>query len=93
MEASDEKVNYEKKGGNINTRSLRERKEKRSSQSSDSSFPVKKVVNKSKGSENSARAKRKCDTYDIADIIDSEVWYDYCEGKTLPIQRTWHILV
>jgi len=87
VEASNEKVNGEKDGGNINTRSLRERNENKSSQSSDSSFPVKKVVSKSKGSENGARAKRKCDTYDIADIIDSEVWYNYCEGKTLPIQR------
>jgi len=93
MEASNEKVNNEKKGGNINTRSLRERNENRSSQSSGSSFPVRKVVSKSKGSENGARAKRKCDTYDIADILDSEVWYDYCEGKTLPIQRTGRILV
>jgi hypothetical protein len=93
METSSEKVNSEKKGGNINIRSLRERNENRSSQSSDSSFAVRKVVSKSKGSENGARAKRKCDTYDIADIIDSEVWYNYWEGKTLPIQRTGHILV
>jgi len=93
VEASNEKVNGEKKGGNINTRSLRERNENRSSQSADSSFPVRKVVSKSKGSENGARAKRKCDTYDIADIIDSEVWYNYYEGKTPPIQRSGHILV
>lgn len=85
MEASNEKVKGEKKDGNINIRSLRERNENRSSQSSDSSFPVRKVVSKSKGSENGARAKRKCDTYDIADIIDTEVWYNCCEGKTLPI--------
>jgi hypothetical protein len=92
-EASNEKVNSEKRGGSYNTRSLCERNENRSSQSSDSIFPVRKVVSRPKGSENGARAKRKFDTYDIADIIDSEVWYNCCEGKTLPNQRTWHILV
>jgi hypothetical protein len=84
MEASSGKVNGEKKGGNINTRSLRERNENSSTQSSDSSFPVRKVVSRSKGLKNGARAKRKLDTYDIADIIDSEVWYNYCEGRTEP---------
>ena len=85
MEASNEKINGEEKGGNINTRSLRVRNENTSSQSSDSRFPVRKIVSKSKGSGNGARAKRKCDTSDIADIIDSEVWYNCCEVKTLPV--------
>lgn len=93
MEASSGKENGEKKGGNINTRSLRERNENSSTQSSDSIFPVRKVVSRSNGSKNGARAKRKLYTYDIADIINSEVWYNYCEGRTLPFQRTGHILV
>jgi hypothetical protein len=92
-EASNEKVNGERKGGNFNTRSLRERNGNRSSHSPDFIYPVRKVVSRSKGSENGARAKRKFDTYDIADIIDSEVWYNFYEGKTLPNQRTGHILV
>jgi hypothetical protein len=85
MEASNEKVNGEIKGGNINTHSLRERNENMSSQSSDGIFPIRKVVSKSEGSENGARAKQKCDKYDIAGIMGPEVWYNFYEGKTLLI--------
>jgi hypothetical protein len=80
VETSNGEVNGERKTYNINTHSLRERNENSSSQSSGGGSPVRKVVSRSKGSENVARAKRKLNTYDIADIIDSEVWYNYYES-------------
>jgi hypothetical protein len=72
-ETSNGEINGGRKTYNINTHSLRERNGNSSSQSSGGGSPVRKVVSRSKGSENVARAKRKLNTYDIADIIDSEV--------------------
>lgn len=73
IEASNGEGNGEQNNCNSNTRSLRERNENSSSQSSDNRTSHRKVASKSKGSENAATAKRKLDTYDIGDIIDSEV--------------------
>jgi hypothetical protein len=73
VESSSEEVNVGKKSSNTNTHRLRERNENSSSQSSGSGSPVRKVSTRSKGSENVARTKRKLNTYDIADVIDSEV--------------------
>jgi hypothetical protein len=73
VESSGEEVNVGIKSSNTNTRRLRERNENGSSQSSGGGSPVRKVATRSKGSENVARAKRKLNTYDIADVIDSEV--------------------
>lgn len=73
VETSNGEISGGRKTYNINTHSLRERNGNSSSQSSGGGSPVRKVVSRSKGSENVARAKRKLNTYDIADIIDSEV--------------------
>lgn len=69
---SSEEVNGEIKGSNTNTHRLRERNENSSSQSSGGGSPVRKVATKSKGSENAGRTKRKLNTYNVTDIIDSE---------------------
>jgi hypothetical protein len=73
VESSGEEVNGGIKGSNTNAHRLRERNENSSSQSSGGGSPVRKVATKSKGSENVARTKRKLSTYNIADVIDSEV--------------------
>ncbi|XP_069687037.1 lymphocyte-specific helicase-like [Periplaneta americana] len=53
-------------------KSLRERNENPSSQSSSDSSPIRKYAPKSRGVENTARAKRKRNTYKISEIIDKE---------------------
>jgi hypothetical protein len=73
VETSKGEINHGRKNYTINTHSLREQNENSSSQSSGGGSPVRKVVSRSKGSENVERRKRKLKTYDIADIIDSEV--------------------
>lgn len=75
VEVPNGEANGERKACSINTHNLRERNENGSSQSSGGGSPVRKVVTRSKGSENVTRAKRKLNTYDIGDVIDSEVWY------------------
>lgn len=73
VETSNGEVNGEGKAYNINTHCLREQNKNSSSQSSGDGSPVRKVVSRSGGSENVARAKRKLNTYDITDIIDPQV--------------------
>jgi hypothetical protein len=73
VETSSEEANGERRSRNTTAHRLRERNENSSSQSSDSGSPVRKFASKSKGSENVARTKRKFNTYNIADVIDSEV--------------------
>ncbi|XP_021929126.1 lymphoid-specific helicase-like isoform X2 [Zootermopsis nevadensis] len=71
VEVPNGEANGERKACSINTHNLRERNENGSSQSSGGGSPVRKVVTRSKGSENVTRAKRKLNTYDIGDVIDS----------------------
>ncbi|PNF37180.1 hypothetical protein B7P43_G00458, partial [Cryptotermes secundus] len=72
VESSSEEVNVGINGSNTNTHHLHERNENSSSQTSGGGSSVRKDATRAKGSQNVARTKRKLDTYNIADIIDSE---------------------
>lgn len=73
METSCEEVDGEMKCRSTKTHRLRERNENSLAESSGSGFPARKLGTRRKGSENVPSTKRKLNTYNIADIIDSQV--------------------